>query len=197
MGDKTSATSAAPASAGAQQTRPSRRWLALWRVVVWAMLLLAAFGVLQYAGHAWRVWHMFGQTVATHHTALWRMLCWDGGYLLLAGLTVTVSVGTLMQREWARRGMRVLAPLLALWALSTGVLLLLQWGRFHHAEQMLLAQPGISSAGRAAIAHARRSLITGVVLKFVSVPVLAWLGWRLGRTSVRGQFTRRRRTLMR
>ncbi len=189
MGHSTSSPSASPP---AVQHPHTRHWLVPWRIVTWALLLLATFGVLQYAGHAWRVWHMLGQTAAAHHAPLEHMLWWDGGYLLLAGLTVTVSAGTLMQREWARRGMRVLALVLALWALATAIMLLLQWGRFHHAEQMLLSQPGISAAQRATIAHLHRELVTGMVLKFLAVPVLGWLCWHLGRLSVRAQFGPRR-----
>lgn len=191
MGDKTSGTSAALASAGAQQAPASQRRLALWRVVVWAVLLLAAFGVMQYAGHAWRVAHILGRKATSQHAALEHMLWWDGGYLLLSGLTVAVSAGVLMQREWARRGMRVLALALAAWALVTAIMLTLHWVRFHHAEQLLLAQPDILPTQRATIAHVRRALIAGMALKFVSVPVLGWLWWRLGRVAVCRQFVRR------
>ncbi|NII11931.1 hypothetical protein [Oleiagrimonas sp. C23AA] len=168
----------------------SSRWPALYRVVIWLLLLLAAFGVLQYAAHGWQAFGILhGQKLAeADRHKLWAIIAWDAAYLLGAGLTVMVSAGALMGREWARRGLRVVASLLAVWAAVSAGMLLSQWGDFSKASHQLLAQPNLPQAGREMIARYRLTLILGTSFKIVAVPVLAWLVWRLGRPSVRAHF---------
>ncbi|HET7359914.1 MAG TPA: hypothetical protein VFJ04_07185 [Rhodanobacteraceae bacterium] len=160
-----------------------------WRIVCWVLLLLAALGILQYADHAWRVGSLLH---AGADPALRRMLAWDVAYLAGACITLGATAGALLRREWARRLLRVVAVLLALWALATGIAVLAQWSAFQHVSAQLLARPGTTADDRIVLAHARRVFIAGTALKLVAVPVLAWLAWRLGVPGVRSQFHARR-----
>lgn len=162
----------------------------VWRLVCWMLLLLAAFGILQYVSHAWQVGALLRQPESMDgaHGTLRGMLAWDVVYLGGACLTLSATAGALLRREWARRLLRVVAALLALWALGTAVAMLAQWTAFQHASDELLARPGMTDEGRAALAHARRTFIIGFALKVAAVPLLGWLAWRLGIPAVRAQF---------
>lgn len=171
---------------------PWSRWPAPYRIVTWLLLLLAAFGVLQYAAHGWQAGSILaGQKTLSgaDRSKLWTILAWDGVYLVGAGLTVTTAAGTLMRREWARRGLRVMAALLAVWALVSAIVLIRHWSDFSAAAGQLLAQRNLPAAGRAMIERYRTIMIMGTVFKGVAVPVLAWLVWRLGVPRVRAGFS--------
>ena len=149
-------------------TPPTRRF-SVWMIGVWMVLLLAAMGAVQYLQHA------------------------EYAYLLAALLIFVVSAGCILQLAWARPVMQVLAMLLALWALVSGVLLLQQWGDFETARQHALAlQPQLRDIALWTIARARRTWQVGLVFKALAIPLLSWLAWQLGRPAVRMQFKRRR-----
>ncbi len=172
---------------------PAARGFDVWRLACWMLLLLAAFGILQYVSHAGQGAALLRQpeSMAGAHATLRGMLAWDVVYLGGACLTLSASAGALLRREWARRLLRVVAALLALWALGTAIAMLAQWTAFQHASDELLARPGMNDEGRAALAHARRTFVIGFALKVAAVPLLAWLAWRLGVPSVRAQFRAR------
>jgi hypothetical protein len=171
--------------------RPSPRF-APWRIVCWVLLLLAAMGILQYADHAWRVAALLHAGAGNDAGALGRLLAWDIAYLAGACLTLSAVTGTLLRREWARRMLRVIAVLLAVWALATAIVMFAQWNAFQHVSADLLARPGTTAGDRAVLAHARRIFMAGTAFKLVAVPVLLWLAWRLGVPGVRAQFAVRR-----
>lgn len=158
--------------------------------MVWLVLLFSAFGILQYVRSVWRlVPHMQDPaTQAAGHGSLAWALAWSLIYLLVACLTLSAATGALLRREWARRLLRVLAVLLALWALLTGINLLLHLNEFLRSSDALAALPGLDDASRALLARVRRSFVVGIALKLIAVPLLAWLAWRLGVPSVRTQF---------
>lgn len=181
--------------ASATAAKPLARHFSPWRLVAWVLLLLAAFGILQYTRHAWQVLAvMHGPPLAgaPHGAALGWMLAWDGLYLLGACLTLAVAAGALLGREWARRALRVVALLLALWALVSGVALMMQWQAFQRSSEALAALPHLDESGQALLQRLRRTFVLGIGMKLVAVPVLGWLAWRLGAPTVRVQFRRRR-----
>jgi hypothetical protein len=153
----------------AVSTEPSStRRFAVWAMGPWILLLIAAMGCLQYLQHA------------------------EYLYLVAAMVVIVVCAGCILRQSWARSTMRVLAVLLALWALVTGVLMLQQWGDFEHARQQALAQPQLGEAALWMIARAQRTYEVGLALKAAAIPLLLWLSWQLGRPSVIAQFKRRR-----
>jgi hypothetical protein len=147
---------------------PSARRFAVWAMGPWILLLIAAMGCLQYLQHAEYV------------------------YLAAAAVVIVVCAGCILRQSWARSTMRVLAMLLALWALVTGVLMLQQWGDFEHARQQALAQPQLGEVALWMIARAQRTYAVGLALKAAAIPLLLWLSWQLGRPSVIAQFRSRR-----
>lgn len=162
----------------------SSRLPAVYRIFTWCLLLLAMLGVLEYSVHAWRVWQHLGGVDAAARSQLHAMLGWDVAYLTGACVTLSVSAGVLLRREWARRAMRVLALLLAAWAGWTAW----RWSGADHALAELLARPDLDAVSRAEIGHQRRALRMAMLLKLVAMPLLGWLAWRLGRPAVRAQF---------
>lgn len=170
------------------------RGFALWRVVVWLLLLLAAFGCLQYFSHAQLLWNQ-RQVLASNATAsaaLHGMLAWDIAYLLAAFAVIVLCAGCILRQAWARSALRVAAGLLALWMLASGITLLVQWPAFERASTEALGQLHDDVALRQALLHARHNYLAALVLKAVAVPVLLWLSWRLGASVVRAQFRPRR-----
>lgn len=170
---------------------PAPRGFAAWRVLVWLLLLLAAFGCVQYLGHAQLLWtHRAGvspaDSVALHH-----MLAWDLGYLLAAFALIVLCAGCILRQAWARVPLRVACGVLVLWALASGGMMLAQWPQFHRASAEALAQLGNDNILRNAVIHARRVYRITLGLKAVAIPVLLWLTWRLGTPAVRMQFRHR------
>lgn len=176
--------------AGAPASRPM-----LWRIVLWLILLLAAFGCLQYVHHAQQVWaHLqaLAPGDAQGASALHGMLAWDLAYLLAAFALIVLCAGCILRQAWARAPLRVACGVLALWALVSGGMMLAQWPQFHRASAEALAQLGHDEILRNAVIHARRVYRITLGLKAVMVPVLLWLAWRLGTPAVRMQFRHRR-----
>jgi hypothetical protein len=145
---------------------PTRRF-AVWSIACWVVLLLAAFGCLQYLRHG------------------------DYPYLIVALLIVVVSAGCILRQSWARQAMRILCVLLALWALVTGGLMLAQWGQFEQARQHAMTQPQLAGMMLILIEQAQRTYVLSLVLKALLIPLLLWLAWRLGQPIVQAQFRTR------
>jgi hypothetical protein len=179
---------------GGKQRKTAMR-LSGWGCVIWLLLLLAALGGVQYLNHGMRVWAQLQTLPASDHqaiAALRVMLAWDIAYLIAAFAVIVVSAGCVLRQEWARRSMRVVAAVLALWALLTAGLMLGQWDSFEQARQLAQAQPRAVEAMLDLIAQARRSYLMALGLKALAIPVLFWLTWRLARLDVRAAFHARR-----
>jgi hypothetical protein len=140
---------------------------AAWRVAAWMLLLLAAFGGVQYLRYG------------------------DWPYLAGTLVVVVVCVGSILRQPWARQALRVVALLLVLWVLASGGLMFAQWDQFAQARAHALAQPRPEIL-LLVIEQARRSYLLGLLLKALLVPLLLWLAWQLGRPQVRAQFVARR-----
>lgn len=167
---------------------------ALWRVLVWLLLLLAAFGCVQYFSHAellWRQRHAFASD-STAASALQRLLAWDVVYLLAACILIVLCAACILRQAWARPLLRVAAGVLALWMLVTGGVMLSQWPSLLHASSDAMTQLAGHAALQQALLHARYSYLVALVLKAIAVPVLLWLAWRLGVPTARAQFRHRR-----
>jgi uncharacterized membrane protein YidH (DUF202 family) len=170
---------------GAGQPRP----FAPWRIVVWLVMLLAAFGFVIHAFVGVRVAFAIG---ALSDEALaagpppWPVMLWSVGYALAAFAVMVLALGTLRWRTWARAPMRVAAAILAVWFIWTAVV------EFQHWQQIGadLMRAGLPADYVAAQAKQRTILQIGIILKAVSVPLLAWLSWVLGTVKVRQQFAR-------
>jgi len=145
---------------------PARRF-AVWAIGLWVLLLLAAMGFVQYLRHA------------------------EYFYLAAAVLVIVVCAGCILRQAWARPAMQVLAVLLAVWSLVSGVLMLQQAGDFETARQHALAQPQLGDVALWLIARAERTWQVGLALKALAIPFLLWLAWQLGRPTVRAQFRSR------
>ncbi len=172
---------------------PRRRGFALWRVVVWLLLLLAAFGCVQYFSHAELLWgqrHAFVPGGAELHT-LHRLLAWDVVYLLAALTLIVLCAGCILRQAWARPALRVAAGVLALWMLASGGAMLVEWPSLWHASSDAVAQLHDHAALQQALLHAQHSFLLALVLKGLAVPVLLWLSWRMGTPAVRAQFRSR------
>lgn len=168
------------------------RGFAIWRVVVWLLLLLAAFGCVQYLSHAQLLWAQRANLSAADSVAMHRMLAWDIGYLLAAFALIVLCAGCILRQAWARAPLRVACGVLVLWALASGGMMLAQWPQFDRASADALAQLGNDSTLRNAVVHARRVYRITVALKAAAIPALLWLAWRLGTPAVRMRFRHRR-----
>lgn len=178
--------------AGAPASRPM-----LWRIVLWLILLLAAFGCLQYVHHAQQVWaHLqaLAPGDAQGASALHGMLAWDLAYLLAAFALIVLCAGGILHQAWSRLPLQGAAVVLAAWSALSGLWLFQQWHAFVQSASDMAAADGTQAAValQALLDHARRSYRIGIALKAVSVPVLLWLAWRLGQPQVRAQFRPRR-----
>lgn len=176
-------------STGADGTA-SAHGVALWRILLWVILLLAAFGCVQYLRHADQVWTQLQamQPGGADAVALQRIMAWDIGYLLAALVWIALCVGGILRRGWARTPLRVAAALLAAWAAFTGVLMALQWHDFAHSGGIALAQPQADPALRELLAHANHRYAMALAFKALSIVALLWLTWKLGRAEVKAQF---------
>ena len=168
------------------------RDFAVWRVVVWLLLLLAAFGSVQYLSHAQLLWAQRANLSPTDTVAMHQMLAWDIGYLLAAFAIIVLCAGCILRQAWARVPLRAAAGVLVLWALVSGGMMLARWPQFDRASADALAQLGHDAILRNAVVHARRVYRITLALKAVAIPVLLWLAWQLGTPAVRTQFRQRR-----
>ena len=174
------------AAKGARHSRP----FALWRIVVWLVMLLAAVGFVinTYASVilANGIGAVSAEAIAAGAPDPRIGMLWSLAYALAAFVVMAVALGTLRWREWGRRAMRVVALLLLVWSAYTA------WGAFDQWQQLgvVLTQAGLPAELLAAGQKHRTILLVGLVLKVVSVPVLGWLSWMLGSLGVRQQFAR-------
>ncbi|WP_049622224.1 hypothetical protein [Frateuria defendens] len=139
-----------------------------WRIGCWIVLLLAAFGGVQYLRHG------------------------DYPYLGASFAVIVVSAGCVLRQAWARQPMRLVALALAVWVMVSAALVLASWGQFEQARQHALAQPELSGVLLAMIEQAKRAYLLSLVFKALLLPLLLWLAWWLGRPAVAAQFRRRR-----
>jgi hypothetical protein len=171
--------------------------LILWRVVVWLILLLSAFGCLQYVQHARHVWKQLQLSApvdAVAVGALHSMLGWDAAYLLVAFAMIVICAGCILRQAWALPCMRVAAAVLAVWLLVTGFFQLRDLQNLVANSASILAEARQQGAVDAIPIMARLQGSYQLALLFKSMGLIAmiWLSWTLGRPWVRGQFRSRR-----
>ena len=159
---------------------------AAWRVGLWLVLLLAAFGALQYAVHARRVWSVLAQPdlPGQARVALHGMLGWDLGYFAVAAALVVFCAAGILRQGWSRPVLRVALSLLALGLVGSGAVLLHHW----HAWS---AMSGDLPGARTPQGGAARAVHLSLGFDVGAIALLAWLVWRLGHPAVRAQFRRR------
>jgi hypothetical protein len=145
------------------------REFAAWSIAVWLLLLLAAYGGVQYL----------------------RFGVYD--YLAAALAVIVVCAGCVLRQEWARHAMRAVAVLLACWAVYSGVAMWQGRGQFELARQAALANPQMGELALMLVERAQRTFNVVIGIKAVAVPLLLWLAWVLGRPAVAAQFHTRRR----
>ncbi|GLQ95587.1 hypothetical protein [Dyella mobilis] len=172
--------------------KPGFAW---WRMFAWVLMLLAAFGGVQYIQHAQQVWAAL-QTLPAgedqNASTLHGMLNWDIGYLVVALAVIVACAGCILRQAWARPVLRVMALLLCVWSAYRGVLLWQQWQTFDTANALLQAGGQPSAGQLAQLADLRKILLVGLGLRIVAIPLLLWLAWQLGHPAVRLQFRARR-----
>jgi energy-coupling factor transporter transmembrane protein EcfT len=144
------------------------RRFSMWSLALWVLLLLLAYGGVQYLQHG------------------------DFLYLAASFVAIVICVGAIMRHEWARSAMRVVLLLIALYALASGVAMLMHWGDFEKARQEALANPQLADDLSMMLERAKRVFQIALALKAISIPCLLWLAWALGRPTVRAQFQRRK-----
>jgi hypothetical protein len=176
-------------------TRP--RGLILWRVLVWLILLVAAFGCLQYVQHAQHVWTQLQSTApgdAQAISAMHGMLRWDAAYLFAAFALIVICAGCILRQSWALPCMRVAAVLLAVWLLATGIFQLrdLQALAANSASIVTQARQQGTVDALQIMARLQRTYQLALLFKTIGLIALLWLGWMLGKPSVRAQFHTRR-----
>lgn len=143
------------------------RRFSMWSLALWVLLLLLAYGGLQYLQHG------------------------DFPYLAATFVAIIICVGAIMRHEWARSAMRVVALLIALYALASGVAILMHWGDLDRMRQAALANPQFADDLSMMLERTKRVYQIALALKAISIPFLLWLAWVLGRPAVRAQFHRR------
>jgi hypothetical protein len=145
----------------------SARRFSVWSLALWVVLLLLAYGGLQYLQHG------------------------DFPYLAATFVAIVICVGAIMRHEWARSAMRVVAVVLALYGLVSGAAMLMHWGDFEKMRQAALANPQFADDLTMMLERTRRVFEVALALKAISIPCLLWLAWVMGRPQVRAQFHRR------
>ncbi|TCV92043.1 hypothetical protein EC912_10834 [Luteibacter rhizovicinus] len=168
---------------GVKRARP----FAAWRIVTWLVMLLAAVGfVINVSGLMQIVEGM--KTVTPEAAAAMpdarAAMAWATSYIVIAFVVIVMALAALRWRNWGRHGMRVVALVLLVWAAITAWISFGQWQQLG----VVLAQPGFPQEAVAVVLKVRGTILASTVLKAVSVPVMAWLAWQLGRPAVRAQF---------
>jgi hypothetical protein len=183
---------------GAFSDQPARaRGPMLWRIVVWMLLLVSAFGSLQYIKHMQNVWGQLRDNPSLQPAeldALHGMLGWDAAYLLVVFVLIVICAGCIMRQGWARPCMRVAAVLLAIWLLITGYLQLRDLQAMGANSAAILAQAQQQGTAGAAqmLARLQRGYQLALLFKAIGCIGSLWLTWKLGDPAVRAQFRTRR-----
>lgn len=178
--------------------RPAKtRGPMLWRVVVWMLLLVSAFGSLQYVKHMQNVWGQLRDNVSLQPAeldALHGMLGWDAAYLLVAFVLIVICAGCILRQAWARPCMRVAASFLAIWLLITGYLQLRDLQALGANTAAILAQAQQQGTAGAAqmLVQLQHGYRLALVFKAIGCIASLWLVWKLGKPAVRAQFRTRR-----
>ncbi|HEU4670411.1 MAG TPA: hypothetical protein VFR91_06870 [Dyella sp.] len=157
-----------------------------WRIGLWLVLMLAAFGALQYGVHAQRVWRVLGQPALAGEarSMLHGMLAWDLGYFVAAVVLVVLCAAGILRQGWSRPVLRVALTVLALGILASGLSLLRRWQAWSDAPHDVADAAALLSAQA-------RTVHLSLAFDALAVALLAWLIWQLGRPSVRAGFRRR------
>jgi hypothetical protein len=159
---------------------------AFWRLGLWLVLLLAAFGAMQYGVHAGKVWHVLAQPAldATARSALHGMLAWDLAYFVAAAALVVFCAAGVLRQGWSRPVLRVALGLLAIGFLASGATLYRGWMALPESLRGLAGTAGTGIP-------AARTVYLSLALDGLAIVLLLWLVWRLGQPAVRAQFRRR------
>nr|WP_199042782.1 hypothetical protein [Dyella sp. ASV24] len=179
-------------------TMRNDKGFAFWRIAAWLILLLAAYGCLQYMTHAGQLWQALKPLPASDSgdiLQLQKMLAWDVLYFIIAFALVVICAGAILRQAWARASLQVACVLLAIgWGLVGGLMLFSQWREFSQAVALTNAQSSLDTASQLALAHMHRSFLIAMGTKIAGAPALLWLAWWLGRPQIRAQFRKLRRT---
>ncbi len=170
-----------------------RAAFAWWRMIAWVLLLVAAFGCVQYIRHAQQLLGVL-QTLPAGDSDIDKahtMLAWDAGYFIVAFAVIVVSAGCILRQAWARPVLRVLSLALAVWLAYRVVLAWYQW------HVLTLVGPALAAMGHATpeqlaeTQHMQHLLLISAGAGAIAVVVLLWLAWQLGQPAVRLQFRAR------
>lgn len=166
--------------------RDPGRGFAFWRIGLWLVLMLSAFGALQYGVHARRVWRVLTQQALADEarTMLHGMLAWDLGYFVAAAALVVFCAAGILRQGWSRPVLRVALGLLALGLFASGAMLLHRWHAWSNTPHDVPDTPAL-------LAEQARTVHLSLGFDAAAIVLLGWLIWRLGRPQVRAQFRRR------
>jgi hypothetical protein len=160
---------------------------AWWRMLVWLLLLLAAYSGIQYIHLIQQTWAAIQASPAVDSqqaAAMQEAFAWYIGYLVACFVVLVPCAGCILRQTWARPLLQVVALILCGWSVYRGVSSWQQW----HA----LNEAGAALPGNTQLLDLQRILLIVQVLWAISVPVLLWLAWQLGQPAVRLQFRARR-----
>lgn len=169
----------------------------VWRILVWLLLLLCAFGCLLYLQHGEHVWaqlHAQPAPAAAQVDVLHGMLGWDIGYLLAAFVLIVICAGCILRQAWARPCMRVAAVALVCWLLISGFTQLRELQSLGSNGPAIVAQAQQQGTAGAAqfVANLQRAYQLALLFKAVGLVAALWLAWTLGKAAARAQFRARR-----
>lgn len=168
------------------RTHDSRQAFAFWRIGLWLVLLLSAFGALQYAMHARRIGRVLARPALPDEARamLHGMLAWDLGYFVVTAALVVLCAAGILRQGWSRPVLRVALGLLGVGIFASGVSLLRRWRAWSSVPHDFAGAPALL-AGQARTVH------LSLGFDVAAIALLAWLIWQLGRPQVRVQFRRR------
>lgn len=174
-----------------------RAGFAVWRIVVWLILLLAAYGCLQYLLHAQQLRHVMSTLPPSDNDDIAQlriMFAWDVAYFVPAFALIVICAGAILRQAWSRVALQVACVVLAIgWGFIGGLHLYSQWHDFSQQVAMTNVAASLDEASRLAFDHQRRVFLIAMATKVAGIPVLLWLAWWLGRPQVRAQFRTLRR----
>lgn len=177
--------------------RVNSQGLTAWRILVWLLLLVSAFGCLQYLQHGERVWaqmHTAVPPASTELDALRGVLAWDIGYLLAAFVLIALCAACILRQAWARPVLRVASVVLACWLLASGILQLRDLQSLSEGSAAIVAQAQQQGTTGAVqfMAKLERGYQLALVFKAAGLFASLSLCRALGKPAVRAQFRSRR-----